>query len=150
MTATNRIRIIMLSIGLLSAVPVMSVAQSAQPSTGAGRVDPRWTPYLGCWRLLQENVRSARVPPSDVMMVCVAPTGTGVTMTTYAAGRAILTQTIVADGQPQPVNEADCQGTQINDWSRDGERLFTRVEVACSGRARRTVSGVTLVGKGPA
>jgi hypothetical protein len=150
MTTKNMIRIITLSMGLLAAVPVMGFAQAADTAAPTGRLDSRWTPYLGCWRLYQENVRSASVPVSDTMMVCVAPssTSTGVTMTTYVAGRSVLTQNIVADGQLHPVSEGDCQGEQRNEWSTDGERLFTHADVSCTGRPKRTVSGVTLMSKG--
>jgi hypothetical protein len=150
MSTKNMIRIITLSMGLLAAVPVMGFAQSPETAARPSRVDARWTPYLGCWRLSQENVRSSRVPMSDVMMVCVAPSAAtgGVTMTTYAAGKPVLTQNIVADGQSHPVSEADCQGVQTSEWSRDGERLFTHVDVTCNGRPARTVSGVTVMTKG--
>jgi hypothetical protein len=150
MSTKNMIRIITLSMGLLAAVPVMGFAQSPDAAARPSRIDARWTPYLGCWRLSQENVRSSSVPMSDVMMVCVAPspaTG-GVTMTTFAAGKPVLTQNIVADGQAHPVSEADCQGVQTSEWSRDGERLFTHVDVTCNGRPARTVSGVTVMAKG--
>src|SRR5215210_6016063 len=126
MTTKTMIRIITLSMGLLAAVPVMGFAQTPTTTAGQTTAGARWSAYLGCWRLQQENVRSFAVPVSDVMMVCVAPSATsaGVTLTTFAAGRPILTQTIVADGQPRPVNEADCQGAQTSDWSTDGQRLF--------------------------
>jgi hypothetical protein len=150
MSTKNMIRIITLSMGLLAAVPVMGYAQSQGPAARPARVDTRWTPYLGCWRLSQENLRSSRVPMSDVMMVCVSPSpGTGgVTMTTYASGKPVLTQNIVADGQSHPVSEADCQGAQTSEWSRDGERLFTHVDVNCNGRPARMVSGITVMTKG--
>lgn len=150
MTTKNMIRIITISMGLLAAVPVMGFAQTSTAPSRPATLDARWTPYLGCWRLYQENLLASDVPVSDVMMVCVTPsqTGGGVTMTTYAAGRPVLTQTILADGQAQPVNEANCLGTQTNEWSRDGERLFSRADVSCNSRPRRMVSGVTLMTKG--
>jgi hypothetical protein len=153
MTTKTMIRIITLSMGLLAAVPVMSFAQqraNAAVPSGSSRVDSRWTPYLGCWRLYQENLRSASVPVSDTMTVCVAPStdSAGVTLTTYVGGRSVLAQTIIADGQSHPVSEADCQGEQRNEWSADGGRLFTHADVTCAGRPKRTISGVTLMSKG--
>src|SRR5581483_12056483 len=105
--------------------------------------DARWTPWLGCWRLSQDNSRSsnstvdailgrsssASVAPG--MSVCVTPSAAGVTMTTYADGKVLLTQNIAADGARHPVSDAGCQGTQSSEWSRDGRRLFTNVDVAC-------------------
>ena len=49
------------TIGMFAlAFAVSATSAGAQaPSTSAAttpRFDARWTPYLGCWRLLQENV----------------------------------------------------------------------------------------------
>src|SRR5947207_14346266 len=38
--------------GALSATPAMAQA------TAPARTDGRWTPYLGCWNLVVENVRN--------------------------------------------------------------------------------------------
>ena len=46
------------------------------------------------------------------------------------------------------LSQENCQGTQTSQWSRDGERLFTRVELTCAGRPARVVSGITLMPKG--
>jgi hypothetical protein len=69
-------------------------------------------------------------------------------VTTTVDGKNVLEQTIVADGSTQPLSEADCQGNQVSQWSRDGERLFTRVELSCAGRPTRVVSGITQLAKG--
>ena len=135
------------------------------------RLNSQWTPWLGCWRLVQENVRDAS-PPSSIeslaesaatpstrsrrnagdILVCVLPTdaGVGVKMTTFAGGRSVLEQTVLGDGIGHPINEADCRGTQTSEWSRDGQRLFTRAELECKGQPKRTVSGATLLAQGPA
>lgn len=151
-----------IAVGVLTAWPVFAQAPA--------RLDARWTPWLGCWRLVQESVREASPsssidpftesgatqpatsrPGTGEILVCVQPTdaGVGVKMTTFAGGRSVLEQTIMSDGISHPVNEADCRGTQTNEWSRDGERLFTRGELACKGQPTRTVSGVTVLARGP-
>src|SRR5437867_9572796 len=86
---------------LFSAVTAApALAQTASPS----RTDGRWTPYLGCWRLLVENVRNqgieemiqsaTRNATTPAMTVCVQPaaSSTGVTMTTFADGKKVLEQ----------------------------------------------------------
>src|SRR4051812_26674475 len=122
-------------------------AQSVTP-----RTDGRWTPYFGCWRLLAENIRNQSIAEmirsaernaaTPAVTVCVEPasTSSGVTTTTFADGKKLLQQTIVADGAGHPVSESGCVGTQTSDWSRDGLRLFTRVEMACNDRPKQTVS----------
>ena len=54
-------------------------------------------------------------------------------------------QTIVADGSPQPLNEGGCTGTQRVEWSSDGSRLYSRAELTCAAGAKRTVSGISLL-----
>lgn len=111
--------------------------------------DSRWAPYLGCWRIVQEQLGTRTVPIAPGMMVCVQPSGpAGVAITTTVDGTKVLEQTIVANATAQAVSQADCQGTQTSEWSRDGERLFTSVELECTGRPTRVVSGITQIAKG--
>ena len=130
-------------LGVLVAAPLY-----AQTPSGDG-FDSRWTPYLGCWRIAQEQAGAQTLPAVQGMMVCVSPSGpSGVTIATTVDGKNVLEQTIVADGTAQPVSQADCQGTQVSEWSRDSERLFTRVELECGGRPTRVVSGISQMAKG--
>ena len=123
-----------------------SASALAQDATPAG-LDSRWTPYVGCWTITQEAGSPLAVPPGT--MVCVRPSGrSAVTITTTVDGKQVLEQTVVADGSAQPISQADCRGTQTSDWSRDGERLFTRVDLQCADRPARTVSGITLLANG--
>jgi len=126
------------------------------------KTDGRWTPYLGCWQLMAENVRNdgsvydklfgAGSQTTPQLTVCVNPSDStsGVTLTTFAAGKQVLEQTMVADGSGRPVSESGCVGTQTSEWSHDGMRLFTRVDMACSNRPKQSVTGLTLFSKGPA
>ena len=133
-------------LGLAPATPLLAQTPATAPAT---KVDSRWSPYLGCWRVAQEQVGQEAVPVAAGLMVCVQPSGrSGVTITTTFENKNVLEQTIEADGTQQPLAQGDCQGTQTSEWSRDGERLFTRVELHCAGRPARTVSGITQMVKG--
>jgi hypothetical protein len=156
-----KLKMIVGVIALAAAFIVSASAASAQsPPLSA---DGRWTPYLGCWRLLPDSPRNqgmqdwfrsitetASTPP---MTVCVRPSSAddapGVIMTTFADGKKVLEQTIAADGGAHPVTESGCAGTQSTTWSRNGLRLFTRVEMTCSDRPQQAVTGITLLTKGP-
>jgi hypothetical protein len=134
----------MLALALL----VVSSAPAMAQESPAG-FDSRWTPYLGCWTVAQEQVGQQPVPVPAGTMVCVRPSGRfGVAITTTVDGKTVLEQAIVADGSAQPLTQGDCKGTQTSDWSRDGERLFTRVALDCTGRPTRNVSGITMMAKG--
>lgn len=135
-------RLFALAIAMVALVGPPALAQ------GPSQVDSRWVPYVGCWRLVQENVSDQSVPVTDGMIVCVRPSGMApgsVTMTTMVEGLAMIEQTILADDAPYPATNTDCQGSETSTWSRDGERLFTRVELQCAGRPKRIASGVTLM-----
>jgi hypothetical protein len=129
------------TLALLSSAPAL-----AQDTPSA--FDSRWNPYLGCWTVLQSQSAPSAPLPSGTM-VCVRPSGrSGVAITTTVDGKNVLEQTIVADGSAQPLSQGDCSGTQISNWSRDGERLFTKVELECANRPKRSVSGITLLANG--
>jgi hypothetical protein len=122
---------------------------SAQTASAPAGFDSRWTPYLGCWRVAQEQLGQATVPVATGLMVCVQPSGrSGVQITTTVDGKNVLEQTVFGDGTAMPLTQGDCQGTQTSEWSRDGERLFTKVELHCGGRPVRTISGITQMAKG--
>jgi hypothetical protein len=137
---TNKL-LLAATLALLSSAPAL-----AQDSPAA--FDSRWTPYLGCWTIVQDQ-RGQSAPVPAGTMVCVRPSGRfGVAITTTVDGKNVLEQTIVADGSAQPLSQGDCSGTQTSDWSRDGERLFTRVELDCANRPKRAVSGITMLANG--
>ena len=139
-------------------------AAQAQPSTldespAINRVDQRWLPWLGCWRLVEE---AGALPEAagdfsafaDSVMVCVTPAAppapaTDVVVTTLADGEQMLVETLSADGLEHPVDQSECRGRRRIGWSDDGARLFTRAELTCSARddARR-LSAVGLMADG--
>ena len=130
-----------------AALALLSSAPALAQELPAG-FDSRWVPYLGCWTIAQDQYgQSAPVPAGTT--VCARPAGQyGVTITTTVDGKNVLEQTVVADGSAQALSQADCSGTQVSSWSRDGERLFTRVELDCANRPRRSISGITFVADG--
>ena len=164
---TTRMNVQMTALAALLVFSAITAAPALAQTPAPSRTDGRWTPYLGCWRLLVENVRNqgiedlirsaAQNATTPAMTVCVQPstlaglagTSAGVTMTTFADGKKVLEQGVVADAAGHPVSESGCAGTQTSDWSRDGLRLFTRVEMACNNRPKQTISGLTLFAKGP-
>ena len=111
--------------------------------------DARWQPFLGCWRIVEDQQGGQVLPVAPGVMVCVQPSGTGaVSITTSLEGRTVLEQTITADGIARSIGQTDCSGMQLSEWSRDGERLFTRIDLQCAGQPRREIAGITLLAGG--
>ena len=149
----------LLAFVLVTAIlPVPALAQS--------QADPRWAPWLGCWELVDENVRDAGDPAAlprpratapaepaeleDVTpRVCAVPAdGGSVTFTTTIAGKTALTQTVLANGIERPVDDPECRGTQRAEWSQDGSRVYSSAQLTCANdRTLRRVSALSLLGR---
>ena len=142
----------MLALGVAALLfPVVSSAQQS--------ADPKWNAWLGCWELVVESARdgAARPNPSrrtlpssrdtERPQICVEPSGSGVTLTTRVANETPIQQTIIADGVDHPIADAECRGTQRAEWSRDGRKLYSRADLACSSdKGNRRVSGFSILG----
>lgn len=123
---------------ILIAASVVTLAAEARAQ------DARWEPWLRCWEMVRENVPSS--PRRAAPRVCVTRAGhNAVTLTTTIEGQPALEQTIVSDGSETPIRDDSCSGSQRAEWSRTGERLFTRAELACEGQPSRSVSALSLI-----
>jgi len=114
----------------------LALATTAAPaiaqSTGG---DARWSPWLGCWEPFG---------PASGARICVTRTGdAGAVLRTFVDNQPPVEQTVVGDGAEHPVSDADCRGTQRAEWSRTGDRLFIRAQLACNDNTSRTVSGIS-------
>jgi hypothetical protein len=115
--------------------------------------DARWAPFWGCWTLIEDEVRRPVVGPEDdaseeerpMGLTCLAPEGEGVRLTTYSGDEAFLEEALVADGQRRELVQGRCHGYQALGWSRDSERLFTRLELTCEENRHRSVTGVSML-----
>lgn len=118
------------------------------PTLGADEgVDSRWLPWMGCWQLTLERFDYDDEWPDDEVFVCLTPRANqmGVGITTWADGAVVLSETLVADGTPYPVEESECTGWRSAEWSGDGERLVMHSELTCENDTARTVSGVSMM-----
>jgi hypothetical protein len=122
---------------------------SALPAWAQAQADPRWAPWLGCWTVNVDTTRGGDAVFADQQApsarVCVTARGNSAALTTEVGDKPSLSQTIVADGSAQPLNEGGCSGSQRVEWSKDGARLYSRAEMTCAAGARRTVSGISLL-----
>ncbi len=119
-------------------------AQSATPAERAAAPsgDARWTPWLGCWRAVDDlGGTGARV--------CVTSAGGGVTVRTVVGGQVVSEDVRVADGAARPVRESGCSGTTNSQWSADGHRAYRTATASCGTDSPRTLAGVDYFVPGP-
>jgi hypothetical protein len=136
---------------------VLALLLSSAIGASAQQTDPRWTAWLGCWQLIEEQMRDASDDPSVPReftaapggIVCVTPAAepNGVTLTTSVESQSTLEETIVADATRRSLREPGCEGWQQAEWSATGRRLLARAELTCAQGSRRTVSGLALIGR---
>jgi len=125
--------------------------------------DARFTPFLGCWSLVEDAVRQPLLGNPDeeagdpaepaeedrpMGLVCLAPEGDGVRLQTYSGDEAFLEETLIADGQKRDSAQGKCRGWQQLDWSKDASVLFTRSELTCEEGRTRSISGVSMLTDG--
>lgn len=147
----------------LASAVLVAAATLAAPAAASAQTD-KWSPWLGCWSLVTEDVHeglgSARAaalspldapldaplaPPESVPRVCVVRSGNGVMTTTTAPGQSPVTESIEADGPPRPISDGECTGSERTEWSRNGKRLFAQAEVSCADQSLRMTSGLGLI-----
>ncbi|MGH9389109.1 MAG: hypothetical protein ACRD1Z_05785, partial [Vicinamibacteria bacterium] len=116
--------------------------------------DSRWTPFLGCWSLIEDEVRQpllgdpeeeATEEDRPMGLVCLAPEGNGVRLQTFSGDEAFLEEILVADGQRHEISQGKCRGWQQLDWSKDASVLFTRSELTCEEGRTRSLTGISML-----
>lgn len=128
-------------VAVLAFVPLLAASAAAQPAA-APAADARWTPWLGCWRSVDDLAATGA-------RVCVAPNGDGIDLVTVVGGQRVSAERRVADGRNRDVDTAGCRGTASVHWASRGLRLYRTATVACDGAAPRTLSSVSFFGDGP-
>ena len=116
-----------------AAVPALAQGGAAGGAPAAVESDARWLPWMGCWRLGEEQFEQApdgsELP--GPMFVCLSPAAEGARMTARAGDEVLVERTLVADGVRREVSDGECRGWERRDWSADGRRLFTSAEIRC-------------------
>jgi hypothetical protein len=119
--------------------------------------DARWTPFLGCWNVVEDQVRrpilgdrDEELPEADRPMglVCLAPEGTegsAVRLETFTGDEPGLEETLSADGEKRQLTQGKCHGWQQLSWSKDGSVLFTRSELTCDENRSRSITGMSFL-----
>lgn len=126
---------------LAFAVTTLPAVVGAQPSATA-TPDSRWTPFLGCWRSVDDTAGTGA-------RVCVTPASAGVELTTIVGGQVVSRESRVADGTARPVDSDGCTGTQTVRWSDRGTRIYRTASIACEGGAPRALATAAFFAEGP-
>jgi hypothetical protein len=139
--------------GVRMSILLAVLMTAAHVGSTYAKVDTPWLPWLGCWTLVEDDVReplfgAEELSESQIMqprgLVCMEPEDGGVRVTTFSDDELFLDEMIYADGKRQPSSAGQCVGWQEVGWSAEADRLFTRSELTCEEGHERGVTGVSL------
>jgi hypothetical protein len=132
-------------LALASAILVPALV-AAPLSAQSSAVDPHWLPWVGCWQTVgpQSEGQFLSAPAANV---CVVPTNSAsaVEVLTLVDGAITERDRIDASGIPHPSSEEGCVGTELVQWSQDGNRLYRTTDQRCTGNIQRRVTGLLAI-----
>jgi hypothetical protein len=117
-------------------------AQPAPPPAATAQVDARFSAWLGCWRLEDDLAGTGA-------RMCITPEPNGVRLQTIAGTNRGIDELVVPDGVAHPISDAECQGTEQAEWSKDGVRVFRSTNVTCGKETPRIIKSVAFLAPGP-
>jgi hypothetical protein len=114
---------------------ILALNLTAASLAGAAETNQQnsWSPWFGCWQ-------AEGAPAGEVM--CIAPTQTGVRISTLVNGAVKDESDISADGLARRISQQGCTGNERARWSSDRRRVFLDSDVACNASERRVVKGM--------
>jgi hypothetical protein len=131
----------LIAVAPAAAAQSSKVTRQAQPT-----LDPRWTPWLGCWR---SDASSPSAPAATTTCVIPLSGSTGVEVLSVANGKVVERRRFEADGRPHPMSESNCSGTRTSQWSPGGRRVYVRSEYTCdAGFSGSSTSIIALSSRG--
>ena len=104
--------------------------------------DPRFASWLGCWRLDDDLAGTGA-------RMCITPEKNGVRLQTVVGANKGIDELVIPDAQARPIQDAECNGTEQSEWSKDGARIFRTTTVTCGTEAARTIKTVAFLAPGP-
>ena len=111
--------------------------------------DPRWIPFLGCWRPAPATAAttSSSGPttptPDDGALLCIVPIpGISTVDVGELSTDSTEWQAMEVTGVQRAVEIDGCTGWELAQWSPDGRRIYRSAEHTCPGNVVRRSSGL--------
>lgn len=145
MTRTPLVRRLLTPAALAAALLTGSNAQAQTGET----LDPRFQPWLGCWRPLDtgiglEELDGERQPTR----ACIVPSATvagSVDIALFHRDSLMSRTAVPRPGTSVPRKLEECEGTESAQWTPDNARLVLKAEMDCLRGVKRLETGMLLM-----
>lgn len=124
------------------------VASGALEAQTAGATDPRFQPWLGCWRSTLPVAPDQGTMPTRA---CVLPSVTvpgSVDITLYATDSLLSRIAIPRPGTTRERTLDECRGTETSEWIANESRLMMRAILTCARGTPRTETALMTMTPG--
>ncbi len=111
------------------------------------KLDSRWLPWIGSWRLISNTVNTAdgEVSGKSTLEIKPGEDRRSVVMKGSQDDEVLYDEKkVVVDGSRHPIEDEECDGWYKYNWSDTGKRLLFESEVICSDNRLRNISGISL------
>lgn len=125
---------------------LMSAPWASASAQGAIAIDPRFQPWIGCWRTMDggvglEELDGDRQPTRACVVPSSSTRGT-VDIVLFHRDSLMSRMTVPVPGTTNARKVDECEGDETAQWTADDARLILRAELACSRGIKRVETGL--------
>jgi hypothetical protein len=139
----------MLAVALVIVPSLMGLIWAADGTDAGstGKIDPRWQPWIGSWRLVADIVgeNDGNIKGKYLLDIRPGADGKSIIMKSSQDGEVLFEDEIAVDGSRQPLEDTECTGWHKYSWSDTGKRLLFESESSCVGEPLRRISGISII-----
>jgi hypothetical protein len=140
----TRARLARRLVGPATITALLFAAPSAQAQSTA--VDPRFQPWLGCWRPLDTGIGLEELDgEKQPTRACVVPSVTtagSVDLVIFHRDSLMSRTAVPLPGNAMPRRIDECEGTERAEWTPDNARLVFKADLDCTRGVKRIETGM--------
>ncbi len=127
---SRRVARIAVAVASLTFTAAGAAAQRPAQTSSRAEADARWLPWVGCWDRGTDRA-------AQTQLTCVRPAGgSSADLVTIVDGTVRVREHLVVDGQPHPIDQDGCTGSQTAAWAASGTRIYVGAAYSCAGNLR--------------
>lgn len=138
-----------IALSLFMTLPNKVWASDTQDIGSHEKIDARWVPWIGPWRLVLNKVDTSEsnLEKEYLLTINAGDNKNSITMKGYRDKTPLAEEEIIADGRRHQFTNDKCTGWYQYSWSETGKRLLLNSELNCQDDPARVISGMSIINK---